>query len=159
MYSFGTSSQQRIAEVHELLQALAFETIKISPFDFGIPSTGGKRTAEQQKELFDKGNSKCDGYNKKSYHQTGLALDFVPYIDGSYTWENTKAFLAIAKAAFQVWNTIPDKNGFFLHWGGYWEAKDLNGNGWLDIDDKLGWDLPHYELRKSPQVNGVYPIG
>lgn len=158
MYSFSTSSRQRIAEVHELLQELAFETIKISSFDFGIPSNGGKRTAEQQKGLFNKGYSQCDGYNKKSYHQSGLALDFVPYINGGFTWGNEEAFLSIAKSAFQIWENIVDKHGFFLHWGGFWKAKDLNFNGLLDVDDKLGWDLPHFELRKRPQEKGVYPI-
>ena len=69
------------------------------------------------------------------YHQTGLALDFVPYINGAYTWQNEQAFLAIAKTAFQVWDNIPDKKGMFLHWGGFWRAEDLNFNGLLNLDD------------------------
>jgi peptidoglycan LD-endopeptidase CwlK len=158
MFKFSTASKQRISQVHELLQILAYETIKVSPYDFGIISNGGLRTAEEQKELFDKGYSKCDGYNKKSYHQSGLALDFVPYIDGSFTWKNEKAFLSIANKAFHVWSAIKDTKGYFLHWGGYWSAKDLNSNGLLDINDKLGWDLPHFELRKYPQEKGVYPV-
>lgn len=158
MYKFGNASKQRIQEVNGLLQTLANETIQASPFDFGIPSTGGLRTAEQQKELYNKGYSKCDGYNKKSYHQTGLALDFVPYIDGGYTWANKEAFLAIAKTAFEAWEKIPDKKGYFLHWGGFWKAKDLNLDGFLGDGDQLGWDLPHFELRKTEQTKGVYPI-
>jgi peptidoglycan LD-endopeptidase CwlK len=158
MYKFGDASISRIGKVHQLLQRLANGTIEKSDFDFGIPSTGGLRTTEEQYELFKKGNSQCDGTIKKSYHQTGLALDFVPYINGKYTWENKDAFLSIAKTAFDVWEKMDDKQGMFLHWGGFWTAKDLNGNGLLDINDQLGWDLPHFELRNYAQVKGVYPI-
>ncbi len=158
MFTFGQGSKARIAEVHELLQKLANDTIAKSPFDFGILKTGGLRTAEMQKELFDKGYSQCDGTIKKSFHQTGKAIDFVPYINGNYTWENKQAFLAIAKTAFEVWEEFEDKQGFHLHWGGFWSAKDLDGNGLLEPDDKLGWDAPHFELRTNEQVKGKMPI-
>jgi peptide/nickel transport system substrate-binding protein len=35
---------------------------------------------------------------------------------------------------------------------------DTDGDGILEVTDKLGWDLPHFELRKVPQTRGVYPI-
>ena len=36
-----------------------------------------KRSAEEQKILFDKGLSKCDGYAKISAHQRGQAMDIL----------------------------------------------------------------------------------
>lgn len=157
-FKFGTRSRERIATVNQLLQDLAYGTIAISEYDISITKTAGLRTAKMQKELFDKGRSQLDGINKVSYHQSGKAIDFVPYIDGKPTWANNKAFLAIADAAFKTWDDIPDKSGYHLHWGGYWRAKDLDGDGVLDEDDKLGWDLPHFELRTYPQTKGVYPV-
>ena len=158
MFYFGGTSKKRISEVHKLLQELAYKTIETSTVDFGIAKYGGLRTAIEQKQLFDKKYSKCDGTIKKSYHQSGLAIDFVPYINGTYTWADKKAFLAIAQAVFSTWSVLPDKMGFFLHWGGFWGAKDLNFNELLDLDKELGWDLPHFELRTVEQTRGVYPI-
>jgi hypothetical protein len=41
--------------------------------------------------MFEKKVSKCDGINKKSKHQDGLAIDFIPYpFNGD--WEDTKPF-------------------------------------------------------------------
>ena len=37
----------------------------------------GYRTAEEQNALYKKGRSKLDGYKKKSFHQSGNAVDFV----------------------------------------------------------------------------------
>lgn len=157
-FKFGTKSRERISTVNPLLQELAFKTIEISPYDISITRTAGLRTAEMQKELFDQKRSKCDGVKRKSFHQTGDAIDFVPYIDGGVTWKNETAFLEIAKAAFKAWDNIDDKQGYHLHWGGYWGAKDLDGDGILEQDDKLGWDKPHFELRKNPQTKGKYPL-
>lgn len=153
MYKFGKSSQKQLSEVHNLLQVLANSCIKQSDFDFGILPNGGLRTAKQQKELFAKGVTKCDGIKKKSYHQYGMAVDLVPYIDGNYTWASREAFLSIAKTAFQVWAALEDTQGLHLHWGGFWKAKDRNRNHVLDLEDRLGWDLAHFELRSKPQKN------
>lgn len=157
MYKFGKQSIKNIHTVNPLLQELAARMIEISKVDVGVLSTGGLRTAEQQNEIFNIGNSECDGYDKKSYHQTGLAIDFVPYINGKYTWNNKWAFLEIKKAVDKAWEDILHGN-YYLHSGIYWGAKDLNGNGILEITDKMGWDAAHHELRLTPQVRNVYPI-
>jgi peptidoglycan LD-endopeptidase CwlK len=153
MFKFSKQSELKISEVHPLLQELAHLTIQKTTQDFGILSTGGKRTAEEQKVLFDNGFSKCDGTIKKSYHQSGMAIDFVPYVNGGFTYEDKSAFLAVAKAAFESWETIVNKQGLFLHWGGFWGAIDKNGNGILETNDELGWDSAHFELRTYPQKN------
>jgi len=157
MFKFGSRSVKNIQTTHRILQELATRVIARSEFDFGVLDNGGRRTAEEQNEIFKSGASQCDGYNKKSYHQSGMAIDFVPYVNGKFTWENKEAFLHIAKLAFEEFENIFTED-YYLHWGGYWHAKDLDGDGILEITDKLGWDLPHYQLNKYKQTKGVYPI-
>lgn len=156
-YNFSKNSVKNIQTVNPLLQELAARMIELSTVDAGVLSTGGLRTAEQQNEIFNIGNSERDGYEKKSYHQSGLAIDFVPYVDSRYTWSNKWAFLAIKKAVDKAWKDLVHGN-YYLHWGGYWGAKDLDSNGILEITDKMGWDAAHYELRSHPQVKNVYKV-
>ena len=162
MFKFGKRSKKYIATVDPILQELANKAIEISTVDFGVLKSGGLRTAEEQNKLYKAKKSKCDGYEKKSYHQSGRAIDFVPYVDGGYTWNNKQAFLAIGLAVGQAWKEMADEdrtvNGNYLHWGGFWNAKDLDKDGILEEDDRLGWDCPHYELRPYKQTINVYPI-
>lgn len=156
MYYWSKRSVKNILSVNQVLQILANRLITKSPYDLGVLDNGGKRTAGQQHEIYLKGNSKCDGYIKLSYHQSGLAIDFVPYVDGVFTWSNGKAFLSVAKVAFEIWAEMEAEGltkGYYLHWGGYWGDVDLDGDNLLEITDKLGWDMAHYELRKIPQQN------
>jgi len=86
MYKFGQLSTDRMQGVDKKLQEVAMRALRKSArrhdggIDFAIGHYGGLRTAEEQNALFKKGVSKADGYNKKSYHQTGLALDVIPYV-------------------------------------------------------------------------------
>jgi len=168
MNKFGKASARNIATVHSILQTLAYRTLekvstKHSWVDMTVLKSGGLRTAMEQNALFKENPPKTslDGYSKKSYHQSGLAIDLVPYLSGRADWSNAEAFLLIAEAGLEVWEEMKEEGQtsiYFLHWGGYWKAKDLNDNGLLDIDDKLGWDLPHWELRTYKQERGVMPI-
>jgi peptidoglycan L-alanyl-D-glutamate endopeptidase CwlK len=157
MYKFGKRSKKYIKTVHPLLQELANKSIGLSRVDFGVLNTGGLRTAEMQNKIFNDGHSRCDGYKKKSYHQSGLAIDLVPYVNGKYTWSNKRAFIDIAVAVSRTWNELV-QGDYYLHWGGFWNAKDLDNDGVLEITDKLGWDVAHWELRKYEQVKNVYPV-
>ena len=157
MYSWGKRSKRNIATTYYLLQELANRIIRRTKVDICVLDNGGKRTAAEQHEIYLEGNSRCDGYVKISYHQTGLAIDFVPYIKGRPTWRNKRAFLHIARIAFEEWERM-NTGKYYLHWGGYWRAKDLDGDGILEITDRLGWDMAHFELRKCPQKKGVYPV-
>ncbi len=157
MYKFGRRSVKNIQTTHKILQQLAVNVIARSKFDISVIDNGGLRTAEEQNELFKDDKSSCDGYKKISYHQSGMAIDLIPYINGSVTWKNKEAFLHIAEIALEEFNNIYTED-YYLHWGGFWSAKDLDGDGILEITDKLGWDLPHFELRNYKQTRGVYPI-
>ena len=140
MYQLSSRSRNNLAGVNPLLIDIIEEAIKDSPFDFGIPSSGGHRTADEQNDLYKKGKSKCDGYNKISYHQSGNAFDIYAYVDGKASWKLEhlipigKHILNIAKECFDV----------DLRWGADW-----NQNGILVYDDKEEsfMDAPHFELR------------
>lgn len=141
--------------VSPYLQMLVIRAIAISPVDFGILDTGGERSAAMQNEIFLKGFSKCDGYDKLSCHQSGNAIDTVPYIDGRHTWSNKQAFIDIyyamkeAEKQLRDLNMIPDD--VHIHHGIFWRWKDLDNDGVLEITDKLGWDAAHSEIRNIPQ--------
>jgi len=157
-YSFGRASLLRAKDVEEVLVRCASMSLMYSKFDMSIPWRGGKRTAQQQKELFDDGASKCDGYIKKSFHQSGKALDVVPYVNGGLDYKATDRFQHFAKlmfATFEYLQAVGEiSKDVYLHWGGFWAAKDENGDGYLHhIDDRFGWDCPHWELRTKPQRN------
>ena len=95
--------------LHEICEM----ALTISKVDFGIPSSGGLRTAEQQKELFNDGKSKCDGFISLSNHQSGNALDFYAYVDGKASWDDLHLAM-VATAFLQAASHL----GYTLRWGG-----------------------------------------
>lgn len=125
-FKFSERSKQNMAGVDPRLIRIAEMAIEITRVDFGIPSDGGIRTAERQNELFKAGKSKLDGYNKKSEHQSGKALDFYAFVDGKASWE--KEHLAQVAAAFLQSASML---GIKLNWGGLW---------------KTFLDMPHVQL-------------
>jgi peptidoglycan L-alanyl-D-glutamate endopeptidase CwlK len=156
MKNWSKSSVKYINTVHHVLQKLAQKLTTVTPYELRVLNTGGKRDAEMQNLIFKQGTSKCDGYVKKSYHQSGLAIDFVPMVNEILTWSNKKAFLSVAKVIFEIWEEMilsGENEGYYLHWGGFWNAKDLDNDNLLELTDKLGWDAAHYELREYPQKN------
>ena len=110
-----------------LNRALDISSNRKDGVDFTIVSTAGVRTAEEQNKLFLKGYSKCDGYKNKSYHQSGNALDVVPYVNGGASWDE-KELYKVAVCMLQAANDLNYK----LEWGGFW---------------KTFRDLPHYQIR------------
>lgn len=127
-FSYSRKSLSIISGVDSDMQKIAHRAIEISPIDFGIPSSGGHRTAEEQNKLFVAGASKCDGYKKKSRHQTGLALDFYAYVDGAASWDPYHLSL-IACAFLQASSEL----GYKLEWGGLWTSFS---------------DMPHVQIVK-----------
>ena len=126
MFKLGQNSLNNRAGVDPRLIEISDLAISLSNIDFGIPSTGGLRTTEDQAKLFTSGVSKADGRKNKSYHQTGKALDVYAYVDGKASWEKLHLALIAAvmlQAAAQL--------GYRLKWGGNWKS-------WQD--------MPHFEL-------------
>lgn len=114
-HKFSVSSANTLAGVDNRLRDIAIKALELSKVDFGIPSSGGMRTAEQQNKLYHNGKSQLDGYDKKSYHQTGRALDVYAFVDGKASWDKSH-LTTIAAAMLQAANEL-DHN---LEWGGHW---------------------------------------
>ena len=125
-FNFSKKSHERMITADPRLVEIAMLAIKISKVDFGIPEFGGKRTHIEQRELFDRGASKCDGTRLKSKHQSGLALDVYAYVDGKASWD-TGHLTSVAVAMLQAANRL----GYKLSWGGLWTRFV---------------DMPHFEL-------------
>ena len=126
-FKLGKNSINNLAGVDGRLIAIADLAIELTNIDFGVPSTGGLRTEEDQAKLFADGVSKADGVNNKSYHQSGKAMDVYAYVDGKASWD--KLHLAvIASAMLQASSQL----GYKLKWGGLWKS-------WQDY--------PHFEIK------------
>ena len=129
-FAFSKTSLANMEGVNKDLIMVFRVAIKDSPIDFGVPSTGGLRTADEQNLLFRNQKSKCDGYEKLSNHQSGNALDFYAYVDGKASWE--KHHLAMVAGAIL---STAKRLGVDLKWGGTFGSSKFNG-----------WDMPHFEL-------------
>jgi len=137
-YQWGQTSLNRMKGLDEKLVRVLFRAIRIASMkkdgiDMSIPQFGGIRTADEQNKLFENGFSKCDGYNKKSYHQSGKAVDVIPYIKGKnvYSLPNEEQEILFGKVAVCMLEAAA-MEGVKLNWGGNWK-------GWLD--------RPHFEIR------------
>ena len=124
-YRLSKTSLRNLDGVHPELIDVVKMAIQITKVDFGIPSTGGYRTAETQHKLFLDGKSKADGYDNKSYHQTGNAVDVFAYVDGKASWE-AEHLSMVACAMLEAANRL----GVDLRWGGHF---------------KSFVDMPHFE--------------
>lgn len=133
-HKFGGSSKERLDTVDRVLQEVMEYAISISHIDFGIPRLGGKRTAEEQCKLFRQNLSKCDGVNKVSKHQSGLAIDVVAYVNGGYTYE--KEYYYMIYQAVMIAAKVCKVS---IRWGGDWDG-DLN------LRDQSFNDLCHFEV-------------
>jgi len=136
-YKFSDTSLHRMAGLNVELKKLLFLALKRSPIDFGIAWYGGFRTAEMQAELYKKTPkvTSKDGYKKKSKHQSGLAVDLLPYVKGKAapTKEN---YLILAGVMLACANEL----GLTIRSGMDWD---------MDTEylvDQTFNDYPHYEL-------------
>ena len=139
-WNWGSGSLKRMEGIHPILIEFANRVLSNSKFDLTIPYLGGKRTAEQQAEIYSRGASTLDGVTKKSRHQRGLAVDVVvsgKTIDAMYDVEKLEYVNEVAK---QVWAEMVDED---LHLFGDTKYKMVFGGDWVSFKD-----LPHYQLNK-----------
>jgi peptidoglycan L-alanyl-D-glutamate endopeptidase CwlK len=135
-FNFSAKSVERMKGVHPDLITVFSEAIKNSPIDFGIPQYGGLRTAAQQNRLFIDGLSKCDGFENKSNHQSGNALDFYAYLNGHASWD--KGHLSMVAGVIMATAKRLKKEGKVqseIKWGGAFGSNEFKG-----------WDMPHFEI-------------
>lgn len=125
-FSLSTRSISHMFGMDSRLITVAYRAIEITKIDFGIPATGGLRTADQQNALFQDGKSKADGFEKLGKHQSGKALDFYAYVDGEASWKE-KHLAQIAAAFLQA----ALEAGVRIRWGGLFRSFT---------------DMPHVEI-------------
>ncbi len=137
MARFGRSSKAILATVDPRLQRV-FEAVVIH---FDCKPLQGKRTVEEQQDLYAIGRTKslgqstvtnCDGIKRKSRHQSGKAIDILPY---PINWSDTKRMRYFAGVVM----TEARHMGIGLRWGGDWD-------GDTELSDNSFNDLPHFEL-------------
>mgnify|MGYP000551339244 CR=1 FL=1 len=111
MYKLSLKSIRHLNGVNSLLIAIIIKGLETSPFDFGIPRSGGKRTNEEQenmyargrttKQLLAKGIIGVEGQPNKSVvtwtlnskhkpkgkKQVSHAFDIYAYVNGKASWD------------------------------------------------------------------------
>jgi peptidoglycan L-alanyl-D-glutamate endopeptidase CwlK len=133
-FKLSDRSLERAKDVNPKLINLILLAIRRTPIDFGVAWMGGKRTAEEQNQLFKEGYSQCDGYEKLSKHQSGDAIDLNIFV-GSKLVENKEMLCVVAGVMFSCANEL----GIKIIWG-----RDWNNNG--DIRDNKFNDQYHFEI-------------
>lgn len=146
-YKFSNASIDSLNTVYGPLQALTYSVLANSPYDFGIPQYGGKRTTREQQDLFSKKLSKKDGVNNRSYHQEGLAIDIAIFENGKYSNDIDK-YEAVAKIFMEQFSKLKSLGVFpeasYLRWGADWDRDGVR----VDKDpDEAFMDAPHFEIR------------
>lgn len=157
-FAYGKSSVRRMVGVDSYIVKTAYMALSYSPYDMSVPWMGGLRTSSEQLNLYLDKASKCDGRILESFHQSGKALDLVPWFNGALNYAATKRFQDFARVMFASFTYLQEighiPQGLYLHWGGFWSARDNNKDGYIHyIEDKFGWDQPHWEIRTTPQQN------
>ena len=151
-FKLSERSLGRLEGVDENMVALAKYAIGITKVDFGIPSLGGLRTMEQQRQLVDKGASQT----MKSKHLEGIAIDTVAYVGSRVSWElNLYDDIADAIKEAAVIVGVP------IRWGAAWHIDDIRKwegtmeeamNAYIDLRRSQGKrpfiDGPHFEIRE-----------
>lgn len=137
-YKLSKNSKLNLKGVREEIIVLITRSLKKSEHDFGVPQYGGKRTPQEQNNLFhhipwltDK-----DGFKRLSYHQSGNAFDIFVFDEHGACWncrEKYKDISEVIKAEFELMKSeglfSEDEN---IYWGGDWTRRK---------------DLPHFEIR------------
>lgn len=125
MRGYSKRSLENLKGVNPKLVIILAVAIERGNVDFTI--IDGFRTATRQAQLYKQGASKCDGYHKKSYHQSGNAIDFIPYpFDNN--WNNVDQFKKVGEEL----KRIAEEFGINCKYGGDWTKFR---------------DYPHFEIR------------
>ena len=117
-FRLSNRSLRRLKDIEPVLIDILKESIKYSPYDFGIPIYGGKRTLSQQKQIYSIGRTKelhrkPITWTLNSYHMTGKAFDIYAYVNGKASWD-LKYLEPIAR---HIQSVAMDCFKVKLHWG------------------------------------------
>tara|TARA_R110002020_G_scaffold392352_1_gene602610 strand:+ start:802 stop:1218 length:417 start_codon:yes stop_codon:yes gene_type:complete len=135
-FKLSKNSKNNIKGINGDLIKLINRVLKKSEHDFGIPGYGGLRTQQEQRALYRKKVSKLDGFRRKSYHQSGNAVDIFIYDEHGACWDCKDKYKDVADLIKAEFDLMKDeglfKNHTEIRWGGDW---------------KTFVDLPHFEIR------------
>jgi len=131
-FSFGSRTERNIHGLNPKLVEVIRQALTITPVDFGVLDLGGIRNAAQQHSLYVQGRfgnpgktvtDKSGAPGDESVHQSGNAVDLVPFMNGAPTWNWEFIFPVIQSVALAA-----RAEGVSLRWGGVWDRKleDLN---------------------------------
>ena len=130
-YKRSEKSLDRLEGIDDDLYAIILEGIKQSPYDFGIPRNGGKRTIVDQHKMYARGRTTeelrlkgiplIEGEPKRkeitwtlnSYHLTGKAFDIYAYVDGKPSWD----LEYLEPIARHLQKVAKNKFSISLYWG------------------------------------------
>lgn len=130
---------RRLRGVTPRLIVVLYEAQKRSSYNFHVGYLGGRRTSQEQYELFNKKRSSKDGYKRLSKHQSGKAVDFVIYINGKAIWTPNE-YEKVAKLMQEI---SIELFGLPLRWGGDWDQDGIRVD--KDPDEKF-LDAGHIEI-------------
>lgn len=143
-FKLSKSSIKNMKDIREGLKILVERVLSKSTHDFGIPGNGGKRTPQEQNNLFHQipKVTQLDGFKRKSYHQTGSAVDIFILDEHGACWSCIKKYKETADLFKSEFDLMKE------------EQKDLEEK-WFEEDENLYWggdwvrfkDAPHFEVR------------
>jgi len=138
MFKFSERSERRMQGLKPELIALLGLALDRTPVDFGIAWMGGFRTVEDQQKLYNKEPrvTTKDGIIRKSKHQSGKAVDIIPYVNGRPA-PTTENYLLILGVFFSCASEL----GLKIRSGANWDSDQEF------LTDQTFNDLPHIELR------------
>jgi peptidoglycan L-alanyl-D-glutamate endopeptidase CwlK len=134
MFVFGKKSKKKLKNVDEVVKRVCKRALEISTVDFSV--IDGFRTQEQQREMFDKGASELDGTMKISDHQTGMAVDVIPFLRGYDIWDTKdltvrsawlELYRAFMRAAMQEGVELEFGLGYNISGGRDWPHISFKG--------------------------------
>ena len=136
-FKLSRTSKKNIKDIDKRLIKLVDRVLAKSEIDFGIPGYGGKRTAQEQNNLFHIRPSvtQIDGFKTTSYHQTGKAFDIFVYDEHGACWDCIEKYVSLSNLFKEEFLIMQNENIFEeqekLQWGGDWTRFK---------------DLPHFQL-------------
>lgn len=137
-FKFSKNSKKNIKGVRKSIIEMVERVLKKSEHDFGIPPYGGLRTAQEQNNLFHQRPkvTQIDGFKKKSYHQSGNAVDIFIYDEHGACWDCLHKYKDVADLMKIEFDLMKGEGKFEEHENLRW------GGDWTRFKDR-----PHFEVR------------
>ena len=129
---FSNRSEEKLSQCSYGIQAVMRKSLAMEIMDFSIVE--GYRDEQKQTEYFLSGQSKVEWPDGKHNTVPSKAVDAVPYVAGSLSW-NKLHCCVLAGIILTVAKTLSVK----IRWGGNWDMDQE------PITDQYFQDLVHFE--------------